>query len=98
MATETTSDTAAEGMDNAALSAAAVPSASGTKRWYVVHAYSGIEKGVARALQDRIDRAGMQSQFGQILVPVEEVVEVKGGKKSITERHILPATCWSRWR
>ena len=47
-----------------------------------------MEKGVARALQERINRAGLQSQFGQILVPVEEVVEVKGGKKSITERRM----------
>ena len=61
---------------------------SSTKRWYVVHAYSGMEKSVARTLQERINRAGLQSQFGQILVPVEEVVEVKGGKKSITERRM----------
>ena len=45
------------------------------KRWYVVHAYSGFEKSVQRALEDRISRAGMQDRFGKILVPVEEVVE-----------------------
>src|SRR6188474_245742 len=66
----------------------ASPAPAGTKRWYVVHAYSGMDKGVARALQERINRAGLQSQFGQILVPVEEVVEVKGGKKAITERRM----------
>jgi transcriptional antiterminator NusG len=60
----------------------------GTKRWYVVHAYSGMEKSVAKALQERIDREGLQSQFGRILVPTEEVVEVKGGKKAITERRL----------
>ncbi|AUL99113.1 MAG TPA: transcription termination/antitermination protein NusG [Pseudothauera hydrothermalis] len=61
-----------------------------TKRWYVVHAYSGFEKSVQRALIDRINRAGMQEMFGQILVPVEEVVEMKGGQKSISERKFFP--------
>ena len=61
-----------------------------TKRWYVVHAYSGFEKSVQRALVDRVTRAGMQDAFGQILVPVEEVVEMKGGQKSITERKFFP--------
>ncbi len=58
------------------------------KRWYVVHAYSGMEKSVAKALTERINRAGLQEQFGQILVPTEEVVEIRGGKKSITERRM----------
>ncbi len=61
-----------------------------TKRWYVVHAYSGFEKSVQRALVERINRAGMQDSFGQILVPVEEVVEMKGGQKSISERKFFP--------
>ncbi len=61
-----------------------------TKRWYVVHAYSGFEKSVQRALVERINRAGMQDLFGQILVPVEEVVEMKGGQKSVTERKFFP--------
>jgi transcriptional antiterminator NusG len=59
-------------------------------RWYVVHAYSGYEKSVQRALQERIERAGMQDKFGQILVPVEEVVEMKSGQKSISERKFFP--------
>jgi transcriptional antiterminator NusG len=58
------------------------------KRWYVVHAYSGMEKSVARALQERIDRASLQAHFGRILVPTEEVVEIKGGKRAITERRL----------
>jgi transcriptional antiterminator NusG len=62
--------------------------AGGTKRWYVVHAYSGMEKSVAKTLQERVDRAGLQSQFGRIMVPTEEVVEVKGGKRAITERRL----------
>jgi len=61
-----------------------------TKRWYVVHAYSGFEKSVQRALVERIARAGMQDKFGQILVPVEEVIEMKGGQKSISERKFFP--------
>jgi transcriptional antiterminator NusG len=60
----------------------------GTKRWYVVHAYSGMEKSVAKTLQERVDRAGLQQQFGKIMVPTEEVVEVKGGKRAITERRL----------
>jgi len=61
-----------------------------TKRWYVVHAYSGFEKSVQRALVERIARAGMQEKFGRILVPVEEVVEMKAGQKSVTERKFFP--------
>ncbi|MFY2952459.1 transcription termination/antitermination protein NusG [Achromobacter ruhlandii] len=61
-----------------------------SKRWYVVHVYSGMEKSVHKALNERIERAGLQTSFGRILVPSEEVVEVKGGQKSITERRIFP--------
>ena len=61
-----------------------------TKRWYVVHAYSGFEKSVQRALIERITRAGMQEKFGQVLVPVEEVIEMKNGQKSISERKFFP--------
>ncbi|MCC7059627.1 MAG: transcription termination/antitermination protein NusG [Burkholderiaceae bacterium] len=60
------------------------------KRWYVVHAYSGMEKSVARAIQERVDRAGMSEKFGRILVPTEEVVEMKGGQRTITERRFFP--------
>ena len=61
-----------------------------TKRWYVVHAYSGMEKSVQRALQERVDRAGMQDKFGQILVPTEEVVEMRGGTRAVSERRFFP--------
>jgi len=61
-----------------------------SKRWYVVHVYSGMEKSVHKALLERIERAGLQTRFGRILVPSEEVVEMKGGQKSITERRIFP--------
>ena len=61
-----------------------------SKRWYVVHAYSGFEKSVQRALEERIARQGMQDVFGKVLVPVEEVVELKLGQKSISERKFFP--------
>ena len=61
-----------------------------SKKWYVVHAYSGFEKSVQRALADRIARQNMQEKFGQILVPVEEVVEMKSGQKNTSERKFFP--------
>jgi transcriptional antiterminator NusG len=60
------------------------------KRWYVVHAYSGFEKSVAQALRDRIVRMGMQDRFGDVLVPTEEVVEMRGGQKRRSERKFFP--------
>jgi transcription termination/antitermination protein NusG len=59
-------------------------------RWYVVHAYSGMEKAVERNIVERIAREGMQSQFGRILVPMEELVEVKNGQKKTIERKFFP--------
>ena len=67
----------------------AAPAAS-PMRWYVVHAYSGMEKAVERNLRERIDRGGMQSKFGRNLEPTEEVVELKNGKKAVTERRFFP--------
>lgn len=60
------------------------------KRWYVVHAYSGYEKKVANALRERIELAGMQDVFGDVLVPTEEVVEMRGGQKRKSERKFFP--------
>ncbi len=59
-------------------------------RWYVVHAYSGMEKAVERNLRERVERSGMQAKFGRVLVPTEEVVEMKNGKKAVTERRFFP--------
>lgn len=59
-------------------------------KWYVVHAYSGMEKAVERNIIERIQRADMQSKFGRILVPTEEVVEIKNGQKRTTERKFFP--------
>lgn len=59
-------------------------------RWYVVHAYSGFEKQVMRALHERIELSGLQEKFGEILVPAEEVVEMRAGKKRRSERKFFP--------
>ncbi len=60
------------------------------KRWYVVHAYSGFESQVKRSLEDAIQRAGMEELFGEILVPTEEVVEMRGGQQRKSERKFFP--------
>ncbi len=59
-------------------------------RWYVVQAFSGYEKSVKRSLEERIVRFDMESKFGQILVPTEEVVEMRDGKKRRSERKFFP--------
>ena len=59
-------------------------------RWYVVHAYSGFENRVKQSLLDRIERNGMQDRFGEILIPTEEVVEMREGQKRRSERKFFP--------
>lgn len=59
-------------------------------RWYVVQAYSGYEKKVQAALIERVELAGLGEKFGKILVPVEEVVEMRGGQKRKSERKFFP--------
>ena len=61
-----------------------------SKRWYVIHAFSGFEKQVQRSLTERITRAGMEDMFGDVLVPTEEVVEMKGGQKRRSDRKFFP--------
>ncbi len=58
--------------------------------WYVVHAYSGFENQVKRSLEDRINRSDISKMFGQILVPTEEVVEMKKGQKRKSDRKFFP--------
>jgi len=60
------------------------------KRWYVVHAYSGFEHTVARTLKERIVRNGMEERFGDVLVPTEEVIEMRAGQKRKSERKFFP--------
>ena len=59
-------------------------------RWYVVHAYSGMEKAVERNILERVSNAGMEARFGRTLVPTEEVVELKNGQRRTTERKFYP--------
>ena len=60
------------------------------KRWYIVHAYTNFERKVADAIKERAKAAGLSDQFEEVLVPTEEVIEVKRGRKVQTERKFLP--------
>ena len=60
------------------------------KRWYVVHVYSGYEQQAVRSLQERIRHSGMEEKFGDILVPTEEVVEMRAGQKRKSDRKFFP--------
>ena len=82
MTEPTTPATATVGID-------AVASASDL-RWYIVHAYSGMEKSVERNIAERIAQSGMATKFGRILVPTEEVVEIKNGQRKTAERRLFP--------
>ena len=65
-------------------------SLSTSMRWYVLHTYSGHEKRVKKSLEDYIRRQSSEDKFGDILVPTEEVVEIRGGQKRTTERNFYP--------
>lgn len=81
-----------DAMDAGALGAQEAPASAVNPdlRWYIVHAYSGMEKAVERNITERIQRSGMQERFGRILVPTEEVVEMKNGQRKTTERRLFP--------
>jgi transcriptional antiterminator NusG len=76
-------------IDSSAATEPAAPS-NPDLRWYVVHAYSGMEKAVERNIRESIARAGMDTKFGRILVPTEEVVEMKNGQRRTAERKFFP--------
>jgi len=59
-------------------------------RWYVVHAYSGFEQRVAQLLKERIEHENMSDKFGEILIPTEEVLEIRGGQKRKSTRKFYP--------
>lgn len=61
-----------------------------TKSWYIIHTYSGFEKKVAETLKSRIQASGLESQFGEIMVPTEDVIEMRGGKKVVTPKLFYP--------
>ena len=84
-----------DAIETSPLESPAAPAAPATPvnpdmRWYIVHAYSGMEKAVERNIVERIVRSGMESKFGRILVPTEEVVEIKNGQRKTTERRLFP--------
>jgi transcription termination/antitermination protein NusG len=60
------------------------------KRWYVVHAYSGYERKVKQALEERISLSPVKDLFGEVMVPIEEVLEMRGGQKRKSERKFFP--------
>lgn len=60
------------------------------KNWYIIHSYSGFEKKVAETLRSRAEAAGLQDQFGEIMVPTEDVLEVRQGKKIVTPKLFYP--------
>ena len=60
------------------------------KDWYIIHTYSGFEKKVAETLQSRIDAAGLSDRFGEIMVPTEDVIEMRAGKKVVTPKLFYP--------
>ena len=61
-----------------------------TKNWYIVHTYSGFEKKVAESLQERVVAYGLQSDIGEVLIPTEDVVEMRAGKKVVTSKRFFP--------
>ncbi|RJQ32729.1 MAG: transcription termination/antitermination protein NusG [Actinobacteria bacterium] len=60
------------------------------KRWYVIHTYSGYENKVKTNLEHRIQSTGMAEKIFQVIIPTEDVMEIKGGKKQVTERRVFP--------
>src|SRR5438067_12513765 len=60
------------------------------KNWYIVHTYSGFEKKVAESLTERVKAYGLQGDIGEVLIPTEDVVEMRGGKKVVTAMRFFP--------
>jgi transcriptional antiterminator NusG len=94
VATDAASDAAASEAaapeDDSAPSTPAIPLADETKHWYIIHTYSGFEQKVADSLRGRAQAFGFSDQIGQILIPTEEVVELRGGKKVTSKRMLYP--------
>ena len=61
-----------------------------TKNWYIVHTYSGFEKKVAESLQQRVQAYGLQGDIGEVLIPTEDVVEMRSGKKVVSSKRFFP--------
>lgn len=76
--------------DGAAVEGAPAPLADDSKQWYIIHTYSGFENKVADSLKSRAQAFGFADKIGQILIPTEEVVEVRSGKKVTSKRLMYP--------
>jgi transcriptional antiterminator NusG len=61
-----------------------------TKEWYIVHTYSGFEKKVSESLQQRVQAYGLQDEIGEVLIPTEDVVEMRAGKKTVSSKRFFP--------
>ena len=61
-----------------------------TKNWYIVHTYSGFEKKVSESLQQRVQAYGLQDEIGEVLIPTEDVVEMRAGKKVVSSKRFFP--------
>ena len=59
-------------------------------QWYIIHTYSGFEKKVKESLESRVEAFTLQDKIGRVLIPMEEVVEVRGGKKVVSQRMSYP--------
>ena len=68
------------------------------KDWYIIHTYSGFERKVAATLQSQIEAEGLSDHFGQIMVPTEDVIEMRQGKKVVTPKLFIPVTSWWKWK
>ena len=69
---------------------AAMPSDAAGKSWYIVHTYSGFEKKVSESLTERVQAYGLEEQIGEILIPTEDVVELRAGRKVVTPKRFFP--------
>jgi transcriptional antiterminator NusG len=61
-----------------------------TKQWYIVHTYSGFENKVKESLEQRVNAYGLQEEIGEILIPTEQVAEMRGGKKVVSSKRFFP--------
>lgn len=92
METETTEEQSAPAVEASSEEAPVEqrPAENPALRWYIVHAYSNFEHKVKTSLEERVKRMGLEGKFGEILVPTEEVVEMKEGSKRRSERKFFP--------
>ncbi len=76
---------------------AAVPTGNPNHKWYIVHAYSNFEKKVAESIREQARAQGLEDSFSDILVPTEDVVEIRRGRKINSERKFFPGYVLVRW-